>query len=295
MDIFKMNDRELLDIAKKSKSGAELTKLVDEPDVSKKVRLEVAKRKDAAAYRAKLALTDKMYTEEDILWLLIADVNENVSERAFTALCNRMTWTSAGIKDKDVRDDFIEYVIEVAEKTKMSDYRISKHLVEQCIKFSKHPIILEALNKMLEIKKGHVKAYADKHKKLFESDLLESSYLQLAQQTTSVSQLQKLTESQFESVREVAKSRSLNAGDDLNESIKWEWSLDSRKILKQSLNILESLSFGDLNKELLKHKKEDPEYTSKVIQYLNDTYEILEFYKRKMIEEVKQAHDDIFG
>ena len=40
----------------------------------------------SAAYRAKLALTDKMYTEEDILWLLIADVNENVSDAHLTAL-----------------------------------------------------------------------------------------------------------------------------------------------------------------------------------------------------------------
>ena len=81
---------------------------------------------------------------------------------------------------------------------------------------------------------------------------------------------------------------------ELNESVKWKWSLDSRKILKQSIDVVESLSFGDLNKELLKHKKEDPEYTSKVIQYLNDTYEVLEFYKRKMIEEIQWIHDDIF-
>ena len=282
MDIFKMHDREILDVAKKSNNATDLVAIVDEPDVPKKVRLEIAKRKDSTAYKAKLALTDKMYTEEDILWLLIADSNSDVSARAFTALCNRMTWTSAGIKDKDVRDDFIEYIIEVGEQTKMDDYHLTKLLMNQCLKFSKHPEVVKALKNLMAMA-GMITMNESN-----ESNLLEASYLQLAQQTASQSQLQKLAESQFESVREAVKSRSLN------ESVKWQWSLDSSKILEQSLNMVKSLSFGDLNKELVKHKKEDPEYTSKIIQYLNDTYEILEFHKRKMIEEIRQAHNDIF-
>ena len=175
-------------------------------DLPKKVRLEIAKRKDSTAYRAKLALTDKMYTEEDILWMLIADSNSDVSARAFTALCDRMTWTSAGIKDKDVRDDFIEYVIEVGEKTKMDDYHLSKLLMKQCLKFSKHPEVVKALKNLMAMA-GMIRLNESN-----ESNLLEASYIQLAQQTESQSQLQKLAESQFESVREVAKSRSLNEG-----------------------------------------------------------------------------------
>ena len=149
MDILKLSDHELLDMAKKSNTSADLTALVDEPDVPKKVRLEIAKRKDAAATRAKFALTDKMYTEEDILWMLIDDSNSDVSARAFTALCDRMTMTSAGIKDREVRDDFIEYVIDVGEKTKMDDYHLSKRLMQQCLKFSKHPEVVKALKKLM--------------------------------------------------------------------------------------------------------------------------------------------------
>lgn len=198
-----MKEKEALEIVKRTNNGAQLTELVDDMDLPKKVRLEIAKRKDSTAYRAKLALTDKMYTEEDILWMLIDDSNSDVSSRAFTALCNRMTWTSAGIKDKDVRDDFIEYVIEFGEKTKMGDYHLSKHLMQQCLKFSKHPEVVKALRKLMAMA-GWIRLNESD-----ESNLLEASYIQLAQQTESQSQLQKLAESQFESVREIAKERSL--------------------------------------------------------------------------------------
>lgn len=193
---MKMKEKEALEIAKKSDDEKELETLVDNMDISKKVRLEVAKRKDSTAYYAKLALTDKMFTEDDILYMLIDDKNKNVSERAFTALCERMK--GAGIKDKDVREDFIEHVIDVAEKTKMKDRRITNYLLEKCLKATNYAIIRTELEKLLS--------------KMNESNLLEASYIQLAQQTESQSQLQKLTESQFESVREVAKSRSLNEG-----------------------------------------------------------------------------------
>lgn len=193
---MKMNEKEALEIAKKSEDEKELETLADNMDLSKKVRLEVAKRKDSTAYYAKLALTDKMFTEDDILYMLIDDKNKNVSERAFTALCERMQGT--GIKDKDVREDFIEYVIDVAEKTKMKDRRITNYLLEKCLKATNYAIIRTELEKLLS--------------KMNESHLLEASYIQLAQQTESQSQLQKLAESQFESVREVAKSRSLNEG-----------------------------------------------------------------------------------
>lgn len=200
-----MSEKEALEIVKRTNNGAQLTELVDDMDLPKKVRLEIAKRKDSTAYNAKLALTDKMYTEEDILWMLIDDSNSNVSERAFTALCDRMTWTSAGIKDKDVRDDFIEYVIEVGEKTKTEDYRISKRLLQQCLKFSKHPEVVKAL-KNLMVMGGWLKLNEGNED---ESNLLEASYIQLAKQTESQSQLQKLSESQFESVREIANKRLL--------------------------------------------------------------------------------------
>lgn len=194
-----MNEKEALEIAKKSDDEKELETLVDNMDLSKKVRLEVAKRKDSTAYYAKLALTDKMFTEDDILYMLIDDKNKNVSERAFTALCERMQ--CAGIKDKDVREYFIEYVIDVAEKTKMKDRRINTYLLEKCLKATNYAIIRTELEKLLsKMNESQV------------SHLLEASYIQLAQQTESQSQLQKLTESQFESVREVAKSRSLNEG-----------------------------------------------------------------------------------
>lgn len=192
-----MKEKEALEIAKKSEDEKELETLVDNMDLSKKVRLEVAKRKDSTAYYAKLALTDKMFTEDDILYMLIDDKNKNVSERAFTALCERMK--GAGIKDKDVREDFIEYVIDVAEKTKMKDRRITNYLLEKCLKATNYAIIRTELEKLLS-----------KMNESRESHLLEASYIQLAQQTESQSQLQKLAESQFESVREVAKSRSLN-------------------------------------------------------------------------------------
>lgn len=194
-----MKEKEALEIAKKSDDEKELETLVDNMDLSKKVRLEVAKRKDSTAYYAKLALTDKMFTEDDILYMLIDDKNKNVSERAFTALCERMQ--GAGIKDKDVREDFIEYVIDVAEKTKMKDRRITTYLLEKCLKATNYAIIRTELEKLLsKMNESQV------------SHLLEASYIQLAQQTSSQSQLQKLAESQFESVREVAKSRSLNEG-----------------------------------------------------------------------------------
>lgn len=191
-----MKEKEALEIAKKSDDEKELETLVDNMDLSKKVRLEVAKRKDSTAYYAKLALTDKMFAEDDILYMLIDDKNKNVSERAFTALCERMQ--GAGIKDKGVREDFIEYVIDVAEKTKMKDRRITNYLLEKCLKATNYAIIRTELEKLLS--------------KMNESNLLEASYLQLAQQTESQTQLQKLAESQFESVREIAKSRSLNEG-----------------------------------------------------------------------------------
>lgn len=192
-----MKEKEALEIVKRTNNGGQLTALVDDMDLPKKVRLEIAKRKDSTAYRAKLALTDKMYTEEDILWMLISDV----SARAFTALCDRMTWTSAGIKDKDVRDDFIEYVIEVGEKTKMDDYNLSKLLMKQCLKFSKHPEVVKALKNLMAMA-GMIRLNESN-----ESNLLEASYIQLAQQTESQSQLQKLAESQFERVREIANKR----------------------------------------------------------------------------------------
>lgn len=191
-----MKEKEALEIAKKSEDEKELETLVDNMDLSKKVRLEVAKRKDSTAYYAKLALTDKMFTEDDILYMLIDDKNKNVSERAFTALCERMK--GAGIKDKDVREDFIEYVIDVAEKTKMKDRRITNYLLEKCLKATNYAIIRTELEKLLS--------------KMNESHLLEASYIQLAQQTESQSQLQKLAESQFESVRDIVRSRSLNEG-----------------------------------------------------------------------------------
>lgn len=191
-----MNEKEALEIAKKSDDEKELETLVDNMDLSKKVRLEVAKRKDSTAYYAKLALTDKMFTEDDILYMLIDDKNKNVSERAFTALCERMQ--GAGIKDKGVREDFIEYVIDVAEKTKMKDRRITNYLLEKCLKDTNYAIIRTELEKLLS--------------KMNESHLLEASYIQLAQQTASKSQLQKLAESQFESVRDIVRSRSLNEG-----------------------------------------------------------------------------------
>lgn len=194
-----MKEKEALEIAKKSDDEKELETLVDNMDLSKKVRLEVAKRKDSTAYYAKLALTDKMFTEDDILYMLIDDKIKNVSERAFTALCERMQ--GAGIKDKDVREDFIEYVIDVAEKTKMKDRRITTYLLEKCLKATNYAIIRTELEKLL----SKMNEYQVSH-------LLEASYIQLAQQTESQSQLQKLAESQFESVREVAKSRSLNEG-----------------------------------------------------------------------------------
>jgi hypothetical protein len=128
--------------------------------------------------------------------MLIDDKNKDVSERAFTALCERMK--GAGIKDKDVREDFIEYVIDVAEKTKMKDRRITNYLLEKYLKATNYAIIRTELEKLLS--------------KMNESSLLEASYIQLAQQTESQSQLQKLAESQFESVRDIVRSRSLNEG-----------------------------------------------------------------------------------
>ena len=71
-----MKEKEALEIAKKSEDEKELETLVDNMDLSKKVRLEVAKRKDSTAYYAKLALTDKMFTEDDILYMLIDDKNK---------------------------------------------------------------------------------------------------------------------------------------------------------------------------------------------------------------------------
>lgn len=199
---MKMKEKEALEIVKKSEDEKELETLVDNMDLPKKVRLEVAKRKDSTAYYAKLALTDKMFTEDDILYMLIDDKNKNVSERAFTALCERMK--GAGIKDKDVREDFIEYVIDVAEKTKMDDYHLSKHLMQQCLKFSKHPEVVKALKSLMAMA-GMIRLNESGESN--ESHLLEASYIQLAQQTESQSQLQKLTESQFESVREIANKR----------------------------------------------------------------------------------------
>lgn len=191
---MKMKEKEALEIAKKSDDEKELETLVDNMDLSKKVRLEVAKRKDSTAYYAKLTLTDKMFTEDDILYMLIDDKNKNVSERAFTALCERMK--GAGIKDKDVREDFIEYVIDVAEKTKMKDRRITNYLLEKCLKATNYAIIRTELEKLLaKMNESQV------------SHLLEALYIQLAQQTSSQSQLQKLSESQFESVREIANKR----------------------------------------------------------------------------------------
>lgn len=81
---------------------------------------------------------------------------------------------------------------------------------------------------------------------------------------------------------------------EMNESYNWKWSTNSQDILKQSLDMVNALSFGDLSKEMVKHKKEDPEYNRKLIQYLNETYEILADYKRKMVDEIRQAHDEIF-
>lgn len=192
-DLKKSSEKELLELAKKYRDS-DLAEIASEMKVSHKVRLAIAKRGDSAARRAKLTLTDKMFTEDDVLWMLVADKDEDVRERAFTALCERIQ--GAGIKDSKVREDFINLVIKVAEKTKMKDYRISTNLIEECIDSTKNTSVRGKLEALLS--------------KLNESNLLESSYIQLARQTTSVSQLQKLTESQFESVREIAKSRSLN-------------------------------------------------------------------------------------
>ena len=55
----------------------------------------------------------------------------------------------AGIKDKDVREDFIEYVIDVAEKTKMKDRRITNYLLEKCLKATNYAIIRTELEKIV--------------------------------------------------------------------------------------------------------------------------------------------------
>lgn len=57
------------------------------------------------------------------------------------------------------------------------------------------------------LKDREIKKLAANSGLLNESHLLEASYIQLAQQTESQSQLQKLAESQFESVREIANKR----------------------------------------------------------------------------------------
>ena len=78
----------------------------------------------------------------------------------------------------------------------MKDRRITTYLLEKCLKATNYAIIRTELEKLLS-----------KMNESNESHLLEASYIQLARQTESQSQLQKLAESQFESVREIANQR----------------------------------------------------------------------------------------
>lgn len=191
--LSEMSDNELIEFAKTTDDALQLEHLVDMSIAPKKALLAIIKRNDHPGHNAKLAICRNPHSDDDLLWALIADNTPSVSESAFNALCKRLQANK--IKDRQVRDDFIELALEAANRALKSgkkDKRFNKKFIQQCIKYSSD---------------ADIKAEWESLLALNESSLLEASYIILAQQTESQSQLQKLTESQFESVREIANKR----------------------------------------------------------------------------------------
>lgn len=214
-----LNEKEALEIAKTTNDHDVLMELAADPQISKRVRLEILKRKDEVSYGAKFELIDTLTTEADILWSLIADRNPTISRRAFVALADRLE--GPGIPDKYTREDFIEYVVDLAKKQKRPNAEIGINLISACYEETNDTDIRkEIIDLEWPLKDAHFPRtianskdkeafeYAkSKNAKLFESNKLEQAYIRLAESTESKTQLQKLTESEFENVREIAKSR----------------------------------------------------------------------------------------
>lgn len=190
-----MSDDELVEFAKTTDNILQLAHLVEMSIAPKKALLAIIKRNDRTALNAKLEICRNPYSDDDLIWALIADATPSVSESAFNVLCKRMQANK--IKDREVRDDFIELALEEANqaiKSGKKDKRFNKKFIQSCIKNSSD---------------ADIKAEWEALLALNESSLLEASYILLASKTKSQSQLQKLTESQFETVREIAKLRLL--------------------------------------------------------------------------------------
>lgn len=193
--LSEMSDDELVEFAKTTDNILQLAHLVEMSIAPKKALLAIIKRNDRTALNAKLEICRNPYSDDDLIWALIADATPSVSESAFNALCKRMQANK--IKDREVRDDFIELALEEANgaiKSGNKDKRFNKKFIQNCIKNSSD---------------ADIKAEWEALLALNESSLLEASYILLASKTKSQSQLQKLTESQFETVREIAKLRLL--------------------------------------------------------------------------------------
>ena len=204
-DFNKLSESELLALAKTSDDSSELNAIASLNKLPRKVALEICKRKEVSANAAKLTIAGRKDTEDSVLMMLL-DNPLGIEKAAWESIEQRIEKRT--FKDKDAYYDVADLAISQWKSGKGS-WLLSFKALAQIFKdfedFREDIIEIPGALNNSEIKK-----LAANSGLLNESHLLEASYLQLAQQTASKSQLQKLAESQFESVREIAKSRALN-------------------------------------------------------------------------------------
>ena len=202
VDLKKSSEAELLALAKTSEDLSELDAIASLKKLPRKVALEICKRKDVYANAAKLTIAGRKDTEDSVLMMLL-DNPPGIEKAAWESIEQRIE--KRAFKDKDAYYDVADLAIsqwKSGRATWLLSFKALAQIFKDFEDFREDIIEIPGALKDREIKK-----LAANSGLLNESHLLEASYIQLAQQTESQSQLQKLTESQFESVREIANKR----------------------------------------------------------------------------------------
>lgn len=214
MELRKLSEADLLEIVKSTDDLETLDKIASLKKLPRKVALEICKLKDPIANAAKITIATSKETDDDILVMLLDDL-PGIEKAAWANIEHRIE--KRGFKNKDAYYDVADLAVS-QWKTGKSTWLLSFKALAQIFKdfedFREDIVAIPGA-----MKDSEIKALVSKY--LNESDgcnLLEASYILLAQQTESQSQLQKLTESQFESVREIAKAAIANL-QSMNEAV----------------------------------------------------------------------------
>lgn len=202
-----LNEKEALEIAKNSDDMEQLDAVASLKDLPKKVALEICKRKDPVANSAKITLAQSKNTEDDILVTLLDDA-PGVEKAAWQAIEQRIE--KGAFKNKDAYYDVADLAISLWKTGRSAVWLLSFKALARIFKdfeeFRKDIADIPGALKDREIKSLASK-YLNESGIAQRANPLEQAYIRLAESTESKTQLQKLTESEFENVREIAKSR----------------------------------------------------------------------------------------